>query len=235
MSMREIVKRRIEPKIKKISKELAEVVAVGLEKPEKARPAVDEFITEFFILSDNLDCIRLMTTTETWYLCLKRVYESTDKINVYGFLVEADVPPLSTYSYSIDLTQTNVCCVCPKFICSSDLGRYAKLTNLVNESPTDFKTKRWENKYAARNMPMPTEIGPSLQYGFDYVVFPKRKVKVTFTNTHSTETAYCVFFADYMEMNIDLALHYMVNIYDYMVDKLLEIMFAPRAKEELKR
>ena len=115
-------------KVKSIAKELAEVVAVGLEKPEKARESAEEFITEFFVLSDNVDCIRLMTTTEVWYLCLKRVYEITDKINIYGFLVEADVPPSSSYTYSIDLTQTNVCCVCPKFLCASDLGGYAKLS-----------------------------------------------------------------------------------------------------------
>jgi len=212
-------------KVKSIAKELAEVVAVGLEKPEKARESAEEFITEFFVLSDNVDCIRLMTTTEVWYLCLKRVYEITDKINIYGFLVEADVPPSSSYTYSIDLTQTNVCCVCPKFLCASDLGGYTKLTNLVNEAPTDFKTKEWENKYAARNRPMPSDMGPSLLYGDDYVVFPKRKVKVVFTNTHPTETAHCIFYADYMEMNIDLALHYMKNIYSFMVKKLLDIMF----------
>lgn len=208
-----------------LSKELAEAVTTAFEKPAVSRRVMSEWFKEFFIIGDNLDCLRLLSMNETWYLCLRRVYESTDKIEIYGFLVEADVSPSDTYTYSIDLTTTDKCCVCPKYTCASDLGGYAKLTNFVNEAPTDFKSKRWENKYAARNRPMPTNIADNLLYGYDYVVFPKRKVKVTFTNNHTTETAHCIFYADYMEMNIDLALLYMKNIYDLLVDKMFGIMF----------
>jgi len=206
----------ISKELRKTSKELAEVVAAALsvKNATRARELIDTFIKEFFILGDNIDCMRLILMNELWYLCLRRLYETSEYINVYGFLVEADVSPSSSYTYSIDLTQTNVCCVCPKFTCASDLGGYVKLTNLVNEEPVDFKVRRWVNKYAARNRPMPDSIADSLLYGYDYVIFPKRKVKVTFNNTHSTETAHCIFYADYMD-----------NIYNILVSKLLDIMF----------
>lgn len=195
---------------------LAEIVAEALRRPDRAGEIVREYFVEYFLLVDNVECLKNLLTNETWYLCLRRLYESTEYIEIFGFLVEADVAPSSSYTYSIDLTGTKYCCVCPVYSCSSDLGGYAKLTNLVNEAPTDVLTREWENKYAARNRPMPTDIGPSLKNAYDYVVFPKRKVKVTFTNTHPTETAHCIFYADYMQMELEDALNYMRNIYDVL-------------------
>lgn len=202
--------------VKETAYALADMVAEAFQKPERMSDIATEFFIDYFIASENVECARNMLITQTWYLCLRRLYESTDLIEIYGFLVEADVAPNDTYTYQIDLTGTENCCVCPVFTCYSDLGGYAKLTNLVNEPPVDVLSEKWINKYAARNMPMPSTM-PVLTRGYDYVVFPKRKVKITFSNTHSTETAHCIFYADYMEMNIKDATLYMQNIYEPLI------------------
>lgn len=215
----------------KLSQELAEGIVEGLEigeKTEDSRKAVNafqSFFKEQILNTKYLRCLHYVTINDVWYLCLRRVYETTDHIDTMAFLVEFDVPAGGNKSYSIDLTETTNCCVCPKYTASADLGDYVKLTNLLNESPVDFKAEKYKDKYAARNRPLPVNIGESLRYGYDYVVFPKRKVKVTLSNTHSTEEAHAVFYADYMRMNIDMANRYMINIYEEMVDNLVGMMF----------
>jgi len=212
---------------------LAEVVAKALNKPEKAKDIVSEFIVEYLSIAEDVECIKNLLTMQTWYLCLRRIYETTDLIEIYGFLVEADVPPQSSYTYVVDLTGTKYCCVCPVYVAASDLGSYAKLTNVVNELPVDVQTEKWLNKYAARNRPLPTDIG-NLTHGEDYVTFPKRKVRVTFTNTHPSETAHCVFYADYMQMELRYAQNYTENIYSVLVS-YAENMIRYRLIDEILR
>ena len=197
------------------AKILAAAAEDALRNPKKSIEISKQYLQEYFISSENLECLRHLLTTQTWYLCLRRLYESTEFIEIFGFLVEADVAPQSSYTYAIDLTSGKYCCVCPVFTCESDFGSYVKLTNLVNEAPLAGFERKWQNKFAARNMPMPSSA-PCLTHGFDYVYFPKRKVKVIFSNTHNSETAHCMFFADYMQMELSHALNYMVNIYEVL-------------------
>jgi len=200
-----------------IPRTLADIAAEVLEKGNLKKHLVRDYFIEYFLTADSIECLRDLLMNETWYLCLRRLYESTSLIEIYGFLVEADVEPLTERTYEIDLTGDKYCCVCPKYTCASDLGHYVKLTNLVNEDPVDVVSRKWTNKYAARRRPMPTEIAQSLRYGYDYVTFPKRKVKVTFSNTHSTETARAVFYADYMELDLETAINYMVYLQEPFV------------------
>lgn len=204
------------------------LIAAGIAKALEMEPREsEEYISKFVgkLLQMGYDVYRLMliTLNEYWYTCLLSLYELTTKLRRHGFLVEADVPPESTYTYEIDLTKTDKACVCPVFYAASDLGPYVKLTNLVNESPVDMEAE-WTDKYAAINMPLPSDIPSSLRYGWNYVKFPKRKVKVIFANTHPTETAHCVFYADYLEMNYRYAIHLIKHVYQPMVRELEELM-----------
>lgn len=171
--------------------------------------------------------IRDLTLSEYWYSAMLKIYEltKTQRIAKSGFLVEADVPPASSYTYTIDLTGTKSACICPKFMACCDLGGYGKLTNLVNETPVDAKLEEkgpgWINKYPAINLPLSTDIPHSLHYGWDYVVVPKRKVKVTFTNDHPTQTAHFIFYADYLEVGFDpYALWLTENVYVPLIDRM---------------
>lgn len=220
--------------VNRLTRDLAEAVTEGLnvKDQQKTQEAFNTFFTEHIKSVNYLRCLHYITINEIWYLCLRRIYETTDYLDTLSFLVELDVPAGGNKSYSIDLTESKVCCVCPKYMAAADLGEYVKLTNLINESPVDFKVEHYKDKYAARNRPMPTNIGESLRYGYDYVVFPKRKVKVTFSNTHSTDAAHAVFYADFMRMDIDIATKYMTHIYNDMVAQLLSIMFGVEFQEE---
>lgn len=175
--------------------------------------------------------LRDFTLSEFWYSAFLKIYEleKTERVGKYGFLVEADVAPGTSYVYNLDLTSTNSACICPKFVACCDLGVYGKLTNLVNESPVDAKLEEkrpgWIDKYPAVNLPLPTDIPHSLHLGWDYVVFPKRKVQVTFTNDHPTQTAHFVFYADYLEIEFDpYAIWLTENIYVPLVERLKQLI-----------
>jgi hypothetical protein len=177
--------------------------------------------------------LRDLTLSEFWYSAILKIYEltTTKRIAKTGFLVEADVAPGSSYTYNLDLTGTDDACICPKFIACCDLGPYGKLTNLVNESPVDAKIEEhhpeWTNKYPARDLPLPTDIPHSLHQGWDYVVFPKRKVKVVFTNGHSTQTAHFVFYADYLAVPYDYAIWLTEEVYLPFVNRLESLILPP--------
>jgi len=174
-----------------------------------------ETLTTF---EERMKCYQLLMMNEWWYQCLLNLWEA-GHIDRLGFTVEADVSPSSTYTYDLDLTGTDYACVCPVLYIVSDLGGYVKCTNVVNKEPVDIKSRNWLNKYALPSVPMPSTLTQ-----FPYVRFPKRRVTVTFTNEHSTETAHCVFHADYLEMEFDYALSYMENIYRVMTLKFSDII-----------
>ena len=189
--------------------------------PVEISPALLTLITE----------LRNLTLSEFWYGALLKIYELTGRINRYGFLVEADVAAGTSYTYNLDLAGTHKACICPKWVGACDLGVYGKLTNLVNESPVDGELvgrhPEWMDKYAARDLPLPTDIPHSLHEGWDYVVFPKRKVKVVFTNTHPSQTAHFIFYADYFETDVDYAVWITEDIYKPFVESL-ESLILPR-------
>jgi len=190
------------------------------------RVASRQLVQRLVKLGYDLESLFMITLNEYWYGCILSIYEMTDLIEKYGFLVEADVSPGTTFTYEINLVPTPKCCICPRFIVSADLGPYVKFTNLVNEPPVDVP-ELWQNKYAARNLPCPTDLPYSLHHGYDYVKFPKRKVKVQFTNTHPANTAYCVFYADYLEISYDYGKALLEYVYKPIVDRLRELMFPP--------
>jgi len=173
--------------------------------------------------------IKTLTVTQFWYACLLAIYELSDIIKRYGFLVEADVGPQAQYTYTLNLEDTTKCCVCPKFVSVCDLGALGRLTNLVNKPPISGRIrKEWQNKYAARNTPLPTDLPHSLAQGWDYVIFPKRKVDLVFSNTHPTETAHFVFYADYLEMDFDYGVYLIENVYVPMVERIRGIILPVR-------
>ncbi len=195
-----------------------------------------EGVTEEEILCEIRDLttqVRDLTLSEYWYSALTKIYEliKTERVSMVGFTVEADVAPASSYIYELNLTTTETCCICPKFLVCCDLGAYGKMSNLLNEPPVDAKLEEkhpgWVNKYAADNIPLPTDIPHSLHYGWDYVCFPKRKMKLTFTNTHPTQTGHFLFFTNYLEVAFDpYAIRLTEMIYMPFIERL-EAMVLP--------
>jgi len=208
-----------------IAEELAGKIARALEMPPRdATEYIKNFFKKIDRLEKNLDVIRKiqekiswledcyfrMMLNYTWYNCLTRLYELTDKITTYPFNVEYDVAPGETKEQPIDLTSTDICCIGPIFQCATDLGGYNTLVLTVNEEPVDKKVDRWKNKVRTFKM-------PDILATFPLVHIPKRKLKVAFTNSHSTETAHNVFMLECMLVKLDYALKYMTNIYDIMM------------------
>jgi len=207
-----------------IAEELGGRIAKALEMPPRDAA---EYIKAFFDSIDTIDknintilkiqrklswledCHFRITLNYTWYNCLTRLYELTDKITTYPFNVEFDVGPNQTKEQTIDLTATDICCIGPVFQCATDLGGYNTLVCTINEEPVDKKVDRWKNK--VRTFKMPDFITT-----FTIVHIPKRKLKVTFTNSHPTETAHDIFMLECMLVKLDYALKYMTNIYNIM-------------------
>ncbi|RLI83691.1 hypothetical protein DRP04_00800 [Archaeoglobales archaeon] len=208
-----------------IAEELAERAARALEM--SAKDAV-EYIKNFFKKIDRLDrnldaihriqkkiswledCHFRMMLNYTWYNCLTRLYELTDKITTYPFNVEFDVAAGETKEQTIDLTSTDICCIGPIFQCATDIGGYNTLVLKINEEPVDKKIDKWKNKTRTYRM-------PDILASFSLVHIPKRKLKVMFTNSHPTETAHDMFMLECMLVKLDYALKYMTNIYDIMM------------------
>jgi hypothetical protein len=80
-----------------IPRTLADIAAEVLEKGNLKKHLVRDYFIEYFLTADSIECLRDLLMNETWYLCLRRLYESTSLIEIYGFLVEADVEPLTEY------------------------------------------------------------------------------------------------------------------------------------------
>ena len=211
----------------RLAEKLAKAVAELIEECRELTPEQCETETTGFIdwlkqeLEDIkylIECQRLLTLNEWWYQCLLNLWES-GSIERLGFTVPADVAPGSAYTFDLSLVGTKYSCVCPVLWIVSDLGGYAKCTNIVNLEPVDIKSRRWLNRYALPSVPMPSTLTQ-----FRYVRFPKRRVTITFSNSHPTETAHCVFYADYLQMEFNYALKYMENVYAVMVDELNKII-----------
>jgi len=190
----------------------AVLVAEALARPP--REAVRDLLDAFLEQAHNIKRLYFLTVTNFWYRVLRIASEMTKDIKLKGFLVEANVSPSSSYTYEFDLTGTPHACMCPVFVASASLGAWVKLTNLVNESPVDVVESEWIDKYVAQDLPLATDM-PSLatESAYPYVYFPKRKVKVTFKNDHDTETARCVFFADYIQVEKDKGENLIRNIF----------------------
>jgi len=197
---------------------LAERIADVLELEGKKRKELTRDILHLLRMGIYTRRLTLLTLNEFWYSCLLTIYEITNELERYGFLIQADVPPQKTYIYEIDLTGTDKCCICPVRWNSASLGDEVLLTNLVNETPVDVK-KEWQNKYAAINEPMGTDS--TLAVPKKYVVFPKRKVKVMFYNTDDSITAKVTFYADYLAMNFDKAKKLIGSCYEDMVKEFM--------------
>jgi hypothetical protein len=211
-------------KIPSIVTYIAEEIAKKFELEEfHTKKFVETLVDNLIETATGIENIILINISEYWYACLLKIYELSDMLSRYGFLVETDVSPSTTYTYNLSLVGTGVTCVCPKFVSCADLGARVKLTNVVNKDITEVEM-HWRNKYAARDTPLPTDIPHSLHEGWDYVYFPKLKVQVKFKNTHTSETAHCIFYADYLEINYDYAYTLIKRIYEPMVDQLKEIM-----------
>ena len=207
-----------------VGEELADGIARAIElSPRDALEHFKRYLSKISADFDKLlliqDCTFRMWLNYTWYECLLRLYEMTDKIRKYPFIVSADVAPTSTYEYTIDLTDTGICCIGPMFQCSTDLEGYNILTCTINEPPVDKRLNRWLNKQRIIMMPTRVEFYP-------IVHIPKGKLKVQFTNNHPTETAHDSFILTCMLVEIDFALKYMTNIYDIMQKFFEELWYG---------
>jgi len=202
-----------------VAEHIGEAIYLPSEKAvEKTLNFLDYLKQELNDMKELLKCHKLLMLNEWWYTCLLNLWEA-GHIDRLGFTVEADVSPSSTYTYDLNLTATDKACVCPVLWIMSDLGGYVKCTNIVNLEPVDIKSRNWLNKYALPSVPM-----PSVMTQFPYVRFPKRRVTVTFSNEHTTQTAHCIFHADYLEMDFNYALQYMENIYGVITRELERII-----------
>jgi hypothetical protein len=198
--------------------------------PQEARDYIKEQVALLNDISERLKCLFYIQVNSNWKHCLDVIYEMTTRLKKYGFPVPADVPPNSTVkAANIDLTTTDKCCVCPVFYAGTDIEGKTYLTNLVNRPPVDMKAK-WVNKYAAKDMILSVQ-NPALPFSNNYVKFPKRRVEIWFTNYHKTTTAFCWFYAEYLEMDYDDAIWLMENVWEPMVEELTRYIM-PRPKKE---
>jgi len=198
-------KRELPPQYNEVVESIAIAIAEALDREfkesreffmselEKIRKAVDN-------VHDEIELFRIMSQPMHWYHVLWVVSELTAYIDKLGFRVSATVDPEGTYTYNLDLTTTQYTCVCPVYVCASSLGpTYSSLTILVNEKPVDVKLPDWVDIYVSQNFPVPTEVA-FLPQGNLYTYAPKRKAKVTFGNSHTTESNEMTCFADYLRM-----------------------------------
>jgi len=139
----------------------------------------------------------IFVMNEFWYSCLLHAYALTDEFTLYPILLTAEIAPASSKTFEIDLTGTNLCCVCPIYYAAANLGDEVLLSCLINESPVDVK-RQWQNKYLPENEPMTTEMT-----SHPFVIFPKRKLKITFENTNDTETAKAKFYVPGMLIDFE--------------------------------
>jgi len=128
-----------------------------------------------------------------WPRIIAIVHDTTDLIDRMGFRVESDVAAGDTFSYVVDLTGTDDCCLCPEAKYWSGLNGEVLLTNTVNRF-ADVRSD-WKNKKPFINEPMPTE--PCWRW---YVEIPKRTVEVSFEN-RGTVTTTARFFAEFDKMD----------------------------------
>jgi hypothetical protein len=172
------------------------------------------------------------TLPRNWYHVLWVVGEQTEYLRRKGLDLKFTVSPSSTVVYELDLTPTQYCCVCPTFTTSSELGpAWSRLTVLVNEAPVpDILESTWLNVYVCQNLHVPTE-GPPLQNGYLYTFAPKRKVKWTFKNLHTSYDNTICFFADYFEMTKDRGYNLIANCYQPFKEKVTERILGKPLKE----
>lgn len=115
---------------------------------------------------------------------------------------------------------------CPTQVYSASLGgSWVTYSCLINEKLKEVKA-RWRDKWAPPGAPCPTEV-TYVANGDEYVHFPKRKVKDSWSNEHPTETTRVVKYADYLDMNYEYASRLITHVYEPMVDEL-EKMIMPK-------
>lgn len=187
---------------------------------------VKEYFNQFLQKLDSIDArlytLRLCLQPVHWYHILWVTAELTPYITKQGFNLSVDVSANSTYTYNLDLTGTQWCCVCPVLIACSQIGpNYSTLTVLVNEPPVDVKEPDWINVYVCQNRPLPSDIYTSLQTGFLYTFAPKRKVKITFGNSY-TQAGRFTYFADYLQMTKDKGQDLIANCYIPFKERVIE-------------
>ena len=207
---------------KKIQQIFEDAAIKMLESVETGEPRIwTDYISRLDTIKNILETTFYCNLPSVWYRIVKVAGEMSGYINPRGLLIEADVPASSSYTYNLDLTATQYICLCPIFTCESEYGgRYSKLTILVNETPVDVKESEWINKYAHENMPIPTEA-PPLNAAYDFVTFPKRKVKFTFSNSHSSEN-HMVFYTDWFKTTKDWGTNLIENCYRPFKAKVID-------------
>jgi len=184
------------------------------------------FLQEIDEISYNLRCLRLLNILQNWYDCLLILYEGTNKLRRFGYKVIATVEPEGSYTFEIDLTSGDRSCVCPRQIYFAALGSWVTFKCIVNENVREVKSG-WRNKWAPPGAPCPTYVS-YLTQGDNYVRFPKRKVKDTWSNEHTSESSRVGKYADYLDMNFKYASDLITHVYEVMVDELEKMIRGRR-------
>jgi len=199
--------------------ELLGMLGIGEEdiKPEYREKNVEDIIEKWLKLPEVVEDIERCHYLANWVRVIECVHELTTLIKRYGFRVEADVAPETTFHYHLTLVGTDKCCVCPIAKYRSSLGPEVYLTVLVNHD-ADVPLE-WKDKYPFINEPMPTEFTWS-----PYVDIPKRVVDVYFTNTNKNDTAVNTrFYAKYDEMDFNKGKKLVKNFFEKFSRKIVEL------------
>ena len=197
--------------IGKLSEYLGQILDISKEE-------LEEELKEFLNTSIYIKRLQYVTLNEFWYNCLLTVYDLTDEITKVAYRLYVEVEPQSTFTHEIDLTGTNLTCICPIRRSAASIGPAVTLTVIVNEPPVDVK-RQWQNKYAAIEEPQTAELRSAR-----LCIYPKRKLKVIFNNTHSTEPALCTFYIDCMVIDFEKGKKMIEHCYREMAIEFMKCM-----------
>jgi len=199
--------------IGKLSEYLGQILDIPKPKEE-----LEEKLNELLNIGICTKRLQHITLNEFWYNCLLTVYDLTDEITKVAYRLYVEVEPQSTFTHEIDLTGTNLTCICPIRRSAASIGPAVTLTVIVNEPPVDVK-RQWQNKYAALEEPQTAELRSAR-----ICIYPKRKLKVIFHNTHSTEYSLCTFYIDCMIIDFEKGKRMIEYLYEEMAKEFMKAM-----------
>ncbi len=167
-------------KLDEISDGIAKVLDVV--DPDKLASLFKEYWRDLIKVGWYTKRAMISIVNEFWYKCLLHSYALTDLITLYPILIRTTVNAGETRTFNVDLTDTNLCCVCPILKASATLGDWVTLTCVINKTPVDV-IRNWQNKTLPNKLPLTSDIRE-----YPFVVFPKRKIQITFENDGSTSS-----------------------------------------------
>jgi len=174
-----------------------------------------------------------LSNPHTWKDVLDTVYELTSPrvVEKSAITLTTELDPNSIVEAYVDLTDLNLCCICPTYYAASTLSPiYARLSILVNDKVVPGIEEAWLNKYIAYLRPITNHLTTlsmevlSERWGF----IPKATIRIYLYNLHDTDVGKFYFYTECLQMRIDDAVNLVKNFFEKFIKVLETILTTPK-------